>query len=99
MGFKTRVLTTVMKSHMYVKIHMKNAMKNQIPEYNLKCSPLVLNEKVEAGFKSAFNDPLGGVKVFVSPQGSGKTTYVRRYANRFIGEGGNIRFFLSKTFF
>ena len=96
MGFKTRVLTIIMKSHMYVNIHMKNAMKNQIPEYNLKCSPLVLNEKVEAGFKSAFNDPLGRVKVFVSPQGSGKTTYIRRYANRFIGEGGHIRFFGSE---
>ena len=68
MGFMTRVLTTVMKSHIYVKLHMKNAMKTQIPEYNLKCSPLVLNKKVEAGFKSAFNDPLGGVKCLFRPK-------------------------------
>ena len=91
-----RLLTTVMGSRAFVKIQVKNTMKVKIPEYNLKGAPLVLNEKVEACLKTAFNDPLGGVKVFASPQGSGKSTYIRRYANRFIGEGGHVRFFGSE---
>ena len=61
-----------MGSRAFVKIQVKNTMKVKIPEYN--GAPLVLNEKVEACLKTAFNDPLGGVKVFASPQGSGKTT-------------------------
>ena len=77
-----RLLTTVIGRCAFVKIQVKNTMKVKIPEYNLKGAPLVLNEKVEACLKTAFNDPLGGVKVFDSPQGSGKSTYIRRYANR-----------------
>ena len=65
-----RLLTTVTGSRAFVKTQVKNTMKVKIPEYNLKGAPLVLNEKVEARLKTAFNNPLGGVKVFASPQGS-----------------------------
>ena len=92
----TRLLIAAMGSRAFVKIQLKNTMKVKIPEFNLKDAPLVLNEKVEACLTYAFNDPLGGIKVFTSPQGSGKTTYIRRYANRFIGEGGHVRFFGSE---
>ena len=92
----TRLLIAAMGSRAFVKIQLKNTMKVKIPEFNLEGAPLVLNEKVEACLTYAFNDPLGGIKVFTSPQGSGKTTYIRRYANRFIGEGGHVRFFGSE---
>jgi hypothetical protein len=66
-------------------------MSKNVPEY--QGLPLIENPRVEQLLSSSF---ISGIHLLVAPTGSGKTTYLRSYANRHIAEGGLVQYFASE---
>jgi hypothetical protein len=73
-----------------------NIMSKNVSKFALRGLPLIENPQVEKLLNSSFNNSFGGVHVLVAPSGSGKTTYLRSYANRFIEKGGFVQYFGSE---
>lgn len=46
--------------------------------------------------ESSFHSKFGGLQVLCAPSGSGKTTYLRKYANEFIRRGGHVQYYASE---
>lgn len=88
------------KAHAYKRFtapkQIETIMSKYVSEYALRDMPLIKNPRVENILNSSFNNKYGGIHVLVAPSGSGKTTYLRSYANRFINEGGRVQFFASE---
>ena len=80
------ISTFMVKSRPAVKLFLQKSMRAKIPEYELKGVPFIGNTRVEQVLNDAFCDKYGGIKVIAAPPGSGKTTYLRGYVNRFIQE-------------
>ena len=75
---------------------VKNIMKKRVQEYDCRDLPVIPNPKVEKTLESSFNNKYGGIHVLVAPTGSGKSTYMRSYANRFMADGGFVQYFSSE---
>ena len=73
-----------------------NIMSKKVSEYELRGLPVVENPRAEKVLNSSFNNIYGGIHVLVAPSGSGKTTYLRSYANRHIAKGGLVQYFASE---
>lgn len=71
-------------------------MKKRVQEYDCRDLPVIPNPKVEKTLESSFNNKYGGIHVLVAPTGSGKSTYMRSYANRFMADGGFVQYFSSE---
>ena len=84
------------KSRPAVKLFLQKSMRSKIPEYELKQNPLLGNTRVEKVLRDVFCDEYGGIRVIAAPPGSGKTTYVRGYVNKFIEDGGSVKMFESE---
>lgn len=77
----------------FVQRQVASIMKLRVPECSLRGLSFIRNHKVEEILKASFNNIYGGVQVLVAPSGSGKTTYLRWYANQFIRNGGSVKYF------
>jgi hypothetical protein len=75
---------------------IEKIMSKSVSEYALRDLPLVPNPRVGKILESSFINKYGGIHLLVAPSGSGKATYLRTYANRFISEGGRVQFFASE---
>lgn len=88
------------KTHTYQKFivpkQIDKIISKNVSEYALRDLPLITNPRVEKILRSSFNNKYGGIHVLVAPRGSGKTTYLRSYANQFIKIGGRVQFFASE---
>lgn len=74
---------------------IETIMTKGVLEFALRDMPLIPNHRVEKILEGSFSNKYGGIHLLVAPSGSGKTTYLRSYANRFIREGGHVLFFTS----
>ena len=86
----------MVKSRPAVKLFLRKSMRSKIPEYELKQNPLIGNTRVEQVLQDVFCDKYGGIRLIAAPSGSGKTTYVRGYVNKFIQDGGSVKMFGSE---
>ena len=75
---------------------VKAIMQKPVAEYSLRDLPLVRNEKVDKVLSQAFARKYGGISVIVAPPGSGKSTYLRHFANNFLESGGFVQYFASE---
>jgi len=93
-------LEHVEKSYRFQKMiapqKIQSIMSKKVTEYEPRGLPVIENPRVEKILKSSFNNKYGGIHVLVAPSGSGKTTYMRSYANRHIAEGGLVQYFASE---
>lgn len=94
------ILGHLENSHYFRRVvarrQIDNIMTKKVSEYSLRHLPLIKNPKVEKILNTSFNNTYGGIHLLVAPPGSGKSTYLRSYANQFIGEGGRVQFFASE---
>ena len=72
---------------------IENIMSKRVSEFALRDLPLIVNPRVDKILDSSFNNKYGGIHVLIAPLGSGKTTYMRSYSNRFINNGGRAKYF------
>lgn len=80
------------KSHYFQRF----IMSKKVSEYERRGLPFIENPRVKKILNSSFNNIYGGIHVLVAPSGSGKTTYMRSYANRHIAKGGLVQYFASE---
>ena len=78
------------------KYLLKQSMKVKTPLSNLSNILLVPNPRVQIQLERAFSNPYGGLRVIVSPIGSGKSTYINHQVNEHIHRGGAARLFGSE---
>ena len=78
------------------KYLLKQGMKIKTPLYNANNIPLVPNPRVQIQLEQAFSNPSGGLRVVISPIGSGKSTYINHQVNEHIHRGGATRAFGSE---
>jgi hypothetical protein len=70
------------------------SMRKPIPCSDLRGHPFLRNGKVEETLKRTFTSRFGGVSVIVAPPGSGKSTYLRDYSNKFMVDShGFVQYF------
>lgn len=99
-GIIKRVLSHLENTTAYQQLaarrEIEKVMSKNVSEYSLRGFPVVPNPRVEKILESSFMNKYGGLHLLVAPSGSGKTTYLRSYANRFISSGGCVQFFASE---
>src|SRR5687767_5564866 len=71
-------------------------MQTKVAPPNLKGIPYIKKGRCYENIREAFNNKHGGAHLFAAPPGSGKTTYIRNYANEFIDYGGHVKVFGSE---
>ncbi len=91
------IMGHVENSHYFQRVvaprQIDNIMTKKVSEYSLRDLPLIKNPKVEKILNTSFHNTYGGIHLLVAPPGSGKTTYLRSYANQSIGDGGRVQYF------
>jgi hypothetical protein len=91
-----KVLSLPTVANTVARNHIKNVMSTPVTPLNLVDVPFVQNIPCYQNIRRAFNHKYGGAHVFIAPPGSGKTTYIRKYCNEFIADGGFVKFFGSE---
>jgi hypothetical protein len=91
-----KVLSLPPVANTVARDHIQNVMSTPVTPLNLGDVPFVQNIPCYQNIRGAFNHKYGGAHVFIAPPGSGKTTYIRKYCNEFIADGGFVILFGSE---
>eukprot|EP01033_Poteriospumella_lacustris_P005863 gene5863-gene6471 len=83
------------KNHV-VPRQIKALMRKPISDFHPRGSPYLENKLATNILERSFHSKFGGLQVLCAPSGSGKTTYLRKYANEFIRRGGHVQYYASE---
>jgi energy-coupling factor transporter ATP-binding protein EcfA2 len=93
MDYITYIVTPLLNCKSVRRLYLKHLLKTKVV-IPFNSQYYVKNDRALTVIRECFHSKLGGVHVIISPPGSGKSTYLRTYANDFIqNSDGYVKYF------
>lgn len=72
-------------------------MRKPISDFHSRSLPYLVNPSANKIIQNLFNSKFGGVQVVLASRGSCKTTFLRKFANQYIADGGHVQYYANET--